>query len=263
MRSLFALLLVAAPTARAQSPFPDSSPAGQQAILERMRAGALAYADRLQDFTCIQTDVRTVDDSGKGHWKPLETQEIEMTYTAHKEHYKVLTINGKPVGQSKGVKPGYFTPGGEFGTSLRLIFTPKFGAQFEWDHGDTANSRSNCVFRYRVPLETTGWVMTANLDTVPMAHRGFVEADCNSGAVTRIHMESDPATSRQHDRDIAIGVKIDVRYGPVDIAGKEFLLPLEADEYATYHTRTTRVQIRFEKYRKYDSSSTVTFGDPK
>jgi hypothetical protein len=254
-----AVLLASAAQAQVSPP----PAAGQQAIVDRMRASALAYADRLQDFTCMQTNVRTVDDSGKGHWKPLETQEIEMTYSAHKEHYKVVTINGKPVGLGKGVKPGYFTPGGEFGTSLRLIFTPKFNAQFEWDREEAANGRRTCVFRYRVPLETTGWVMTANLDTVRMAHRGFVEADCDSGAVMRIHMESDPATSRQHGRDIAIGVKTDVRYGPVDIAGKEFLLPLEADEFAVFHTRTTRVQIKFEKYRKYESNSTVTFGDPK
>lgn len=259
----FAMLaLCAAPAALAQIPSPSA--AERQTILDRIRAAALSFADRLQDFTCTQLNVRTVDRAGTGkHYKPLDTQEIELTYAAHKEHYRVLQMNGKPVGAGRGVKPGYFTAGGEFGSSFRKIFDPKAKAQFDWDHETESGGRRTCVFRYRVPLETTTMVMHADLDDVPMAHHGLVEADCDSGDVTRIRIESEPASLRRNGRDVAVGATIDVRYGPVAIAGREFWLPREADETALFYTSVTRVQIGFQQYRKYDSSSTVVFGDPK
>src|SRR5580700_8473604 len=96
--------------------------AGQMAMIARMRDAAINYADRLQDFLCTQLTTRSVDTSGSGkHWKVLETQELELGYIAHKEHYRLLKVNGKTTNLEKRVKKGYFIPGGEFGTSLRKI----------------------------------------------------------------------------------------------------------------------------------------------
>ncbi len=223
-------------------------------MISRMRSAALSYGSRLQDFICIQLTARSADKTGTGkRWKPLETQELELSYVAHKEHYKLLKVNGSSIIRDGSIKQGYFIPSGEFGTRLQQIFDPKANAQFEWDHG--------CEFRYRVPAAASTVVMQANLNRVQLGHRGLVTADCETGAVTRIQMKSDPASVKESGRELALGWQIDVRYGPVKIGSNEFLLPQEAVEIARFGKTLTKAEIQFQQYRKYDSSSIITFGE--
>jgi hypothetical protein len=255
------VLTLSLPAAWAQFPAPDA--AEQQAIVSRMRAAALNYADQLQDFICIQLTSRSADDSGTGkHYKPLETQELELAYISHREHTRLLKVNGKTTNLAKRIKQGYFVSGGEFGSKLQQIFDPKASAEFAWDHEERSAGQRSCVFRYNVPQATTTLALQVNLQTVKLGHHGFVHADCDTGAVTQFQMDSDVPTIKEHGHDIKIGTQLNVRYGPVTIGSKEFLLPQEAVSIARYHTRLTKAEIHFQQYRKYDSSSTVTFDTP-
>ncbi len=255
------LMLAAALRAYGQAPEPDA--AAQTAIVSRIRDAALAYSDQLQDFICSQTTTRSADPSGTGkHWKPLETRELELAYVAHKEKYRLLSVNGQTDKLEKRIKKGYFIPGGEFGSSLRKIFGPKAAAEFTWDHVESSDGPRVCVLRYRVPQSTTTLVMQADADTVPLAHGGMVRADCDTGAVMYFHIESEPASIRRHGLAVAVGVRMDVRYSWVKIGEKEFLLPASAEEVAIFGKGWTKAEIKFDRYRKYDSSSTITFGEP-
>jgi hypothetical protein len=234
----------------------------QKALIDQMREAAVNYADRLQDFLCTQFTTRSEDSSGFGkHWKVLETQELELGYIAHKEHYRLVKVNGKTTDPDRRIKKGYFRPGGEFGTSLQRIFNPKAAAEFEWDHEESSAGKRSCVFRYHVPLETSTLVMTADLDQVKMAHHGLVTADCDTGAVTRIQIETAPASVIRHGEHVAIGLQLDVAYGLTAIGSKEFLLPQQAIEIVPFGKSRTKAEIRFENYRKYDSDSNITFDD--
>jgi hypothetical protein len=234
--------------------------AEQKAMIARMRDAAVNYADRLQDFLCTQLTTRSVDTSGSGkRWKVLETRELELGYVAHKEHYRLLKVNGKTTDMEKRVKKGYFIPGGEFGSSLRKIFDPQAAAQFAWDHEESIAGKRSCVFRYRVPVATTTMVINADADHVKMAHHGFVSADCDTGTVTRIQIETEPASVTRHGQQVAIGMQLDVRYGPTMIASKEFLLPQQAVEIAPFGKTLTKAKIEFQQYRKYESNSSITF----
>jgi hypothetical protein len=247
-----------------EAPGQVSAPDGaeQKAIIARMRDAAVNYADRLQDFLCTQLTTRSADQSGSGkHWKVLETQELELGYIAHKEHYRLLKVNGKTTDLEKRVKKGYFIPGGEFGSSLQTIFATKAAAEFEWEREESIAGKRSCVFRYRVPVATTTLVITADADHVKLAHRGFVSADCDTGMVTRIQIETEPASVIRHGREVAIGMDLDVRYGPVTIASKEFWLPQQAVEMAPYGKSLTKAEIEFKQYRKYESNSNITFDD--
>ena len=118
----------------------------------------------------------------------------------------------------------------------------------------------------RVPfgsVATTTMIMTVNTDKAPLGHGGTVEADCETGAVTRIQLASDAASVKMRGHDIAVGERLEVRYGPVTIGGKEFFVPLGAEEVAVFDRGLTKVEIEYGGYRKYDSKSTVTFGDGK
>lgn len=247
---------------RAQGASAQSGPAEQQAMIARMRGAALNYADSLQDFLCTQTTARSVDHSGTGkHWKLLETQELELGYIGHKEHYRLVKVNGKTTALETRVKRGYWRPGGEFGSSLRFIFEPQAAAEFVWDHEETSAGKRACVFRYRVPLATTTYQIRADLDRVKIGHHGFVTSDCDTGAVTRIQIETEPASVKRHGNDIAIGMQLDLRYTPVRIGSNEFLLPEQALEIAPFGKTLTKAELRFDQYRKYDSSSNITFDD--
>lgn len=236
------------------------APSDPAAFIARMREAAITYSDRLQDFLCTQSMKRSTDNgSSSKHWKVLETQELELGYIAHKEHYRLLKVNGKTTDLEKRIHKGYFRPSGEFGTSLTRIFDPKAAAEFEWDHEENNDGVHSCVFRYRVPLATSTLIMASEEDRVKMAHHGFVSADCEAGAITRIQIETEPASVVRDWRDLAIGVQIDVSYRPTTIADKEFLLPQRAIETARFGNTLTKVEIEFTQYRKYDSSSNITF----
>lgn len=238
--------------------------AQQQAVVAKMRDAALNYADRLQDFLCVESLVRTVDSSGSGKkWKLLESREVEVGYIGHKEHYRLLSVNGKAADAEKRIKRGYWNPGGQFGTALLLIFAPKAAAEFEWDHEETSDGKQSCVFRYKVPLATTTYGVQADLDHVKLGHHGYVTADCETGAVRRIQIETEPGSVKRHGQSLAVGMQMDVRYGPVRIGANEFLLPERSVEIAPFGKTLTKVEIQFGQYRKYDSNSKITFDDGK
>jgi hypothetical protein len=243
--------------------FASQAPADHDAVIARTREAALAYGDRLQDFLCVQTTDRSVDAAGTGkHWKHLETREVEVAYVAHQEKSRLLSVKGKSMNPEKGIKKGYFTPGGEFGRSLEKIFDPKARATFTWDHEEMQDGRPVCVFRYEVPRASTTMGMTADLDKVFLAHHGVVYADCGSGSVLRFQIAAEPGILRRNGKDIAIGVDLEVRYAPATIGEKEFLMPASADEVVTFGSTKTRAEITFGRYRKYEASSTIRFEDP-
>jgi len=244
--------------AAGQVPAPDAS--AQKATVSRIREAALTYGDRLQNFTCVEVTARSIGPSATGpRWKPLETQELELSYVDHREHYRLLKVNGETTDLQKRIKPGYFKGYGQFGSALQNIFDPKAKAEFEWDHAEAASGGGTCVLRYRVPEPSSTIVITADLDQVRVGHHGMVWADCESGAVTRFLTDTDPAEVRRVGRRVPIGYRLEVRYGPATIASQEFLLPQSAVQTALFYKTWTKAEIQFQQYRKYDANSTIKF----
>jgi hypothetical protein len=240
-------------------------PAGRQAIVARMQQAALAYLDGLQNFTCTQLLTRSAGNSPNGpHWKLLDTQEAELDYVNHTEHYTLLKVNGQTEDAAKRIKQGpYITPNGEFGAMLEKIFTPKAQAQFEWDHDESAGATRTCVFRYNVPLATTTEVIQADLDRVRVGHHGMVWADCDTGAVTRFRLETDLGEVMRSGRHVPLGFRLEVHYAPVTIGSQQFLLPEKVEEAALFYKTWTKVEIQFQQYRKYDANSVIKFDQGK
>ena len=123
-------------------------------------------------------------------------------------------MNGKATDPEKRVRHGYWKPGGEFGTSLGWIFDPKAEVQFVWDREESSAGVRSCVFRYRVPATTSTYTIQADADHVTMALHGSVTADWDTGAVTHVVMETEPASVKRGTMDVAIGMQLDLRYGP-------------------------------------------------
>jgi hypothetical protein len=136
----------------------------------------------------------SMDQPGSGkHWKVLETQELELGYIADQEHYRLLKVNGKTTDLENRVKKGYFTPGGEFGSSLADDLHPEGRGGIRV--GSRGVVRGRAIVRIPLPRpgETSALAFTADADHVNMAHHGLASADCDTGMVTRIRTETEPA----------------------------------------------------------------------
>jgi len=246
-----------------QIPAPDANE--RKAIVFRMQEAALAYAGRLQNFTCTQFLTRSAGNSPGGpHWKRLDTQESVIEYVNRKEHSEIVKVNGETIDPAKRIERGpYFTPGGEFGSMLQKIFDRQAQAEFEWDHDEASSCLRTYVFRYNVRQATSTDVIQADADRVQLGHHGMVWADCFTGAVMRFRIETDIGEIARSGRRVAIGSRLEVRYAPVTIGTQEFLLPQTAVETSLFYKTWTKLDIRFEQYRKYDANSVIEFGEDK
>jgi hypothetical protein len=254
----FSIACAVAQPPRANSSAP--TPAAQRTLIARMREAALNYGDRLQDFTCTQLTERFTDNESNGkHWKHIDNLEHQVDFVSHRERYRLQKVNGKTTDLGRRLKKGYFQPGGEFGSRLRKIFEPDQDAEFLWDRDEQIGGRRACVFRYRIPEATSTMAMQVDLESVTLGHHGFVHADCETGTVLRIEMETDRAWVHLGGRRSEIGAQVDLRYGTVTISGKEFLVPLEAVEIARFDRSLTKADIKFKNYRKYDADSSIKF----
>jgi hypothetical protein len=223
----------------------------KSAILDRVRQYAASCIEKLQDFTCLQITVRSADTSGTGrHWKVLETQEQELSYIAHKESYRLLSVDGDSINPQKKLKHRYTSMSGEFGSSLRAIFDPVHHAEFNWDHSD-ANS---CVFHYHVPLESSAFTWAVLGKRLKLGYSGLVDTDCGTGAVKRLQLKTDPSAND-------VEFQSDVHYGLITIGGREFILPVSALDISRVRKTLTKAVLTFDRFRKYDSNSSIKFED--
>jgi hypothetical protein len=185
-----------------------------------MKDTAVNYADRLQDFLCIQRIKRSKEDSGPfKRWQVLDTQEREVGYISHQEHYRLLSVDGKPPGAAK-IKPGYFLPSGEFGTALGYIFEPNRRAV---RMGSCRAGRRAAVVRVPVSrLSLRIHHRHVHGEQTHLGHHGIIYADCKSAMPTRMHIESEPASVRRGIFKVALGWNIDVRYAMTQLARGSF-----------------------------------------
>ncbi len=250
MRLLAGLLPLLALSQHAP-PSDQSAPA----ILERIGRTAISYTEQLQDFTCRQTTVRTAaKTSSPGKWKPVDTQENELNFVGHKEHYRLLKVNGSADHPETRVSKNYTRTSGEFGSLMRSVFRPESRAKFEWRSRDG----NVCAFNYEILVANSTMAMTNGKKRIPLAFGGTVYANCETGKITRINAVSRDTAGEE-------GLSADVYYGPTKIGDREFFLPTRAENTSRHGSTITKAEIKFSNYRKYDASTTLKFDevDPK
>ncbi len=223
----------------------------QVAILTRIHEVALSYTERLQDFTCTQNTVRSgAKTSNPNKWKQVDTQESELNFVSHKEHYRLLKVNGSADRPQARIAKGYTRTSGEFGTLMRSVFRPESKARFEW----RSRADNVCAFNYEILVENSTMTITTGTKRIPLAFGGTVYANCDTGKITRIN-----AVSRGVRPDEALSADVD--YGPTKIGDREFFLPIRAVSTSRHGNTVTKAEIKFTNYRKYDAASTLKFDE--
>ncbi len=252
-------------------------------FMEAARQNAIRYLQELPDFICTQTTrryLRTRQRPGRSGFMPggrwtLEDQIVEeLTYFDHKESYKLLKVDRRtgafmrPAG-----RPGSSSTG-EFASLLASLFNPASRAAFEMEKVEKIKGRKVVRATYKVEQANSDRELKFLLEgdlmrSMKVAYRGRCWLDVATTQVVRVELESVDIPS---DFPIARSSTA-LEYGLVDIAGREFWLPVRAESrLATSSSRDlpeherlreSRNVIEFRDYHKFGSGVRIQYPPPR
>jgi hypothetical protein len=228
-------------------------------VISKAREVAYSYLDGLPNFYCQQMTTRYQSDDPKAGWKALDIVTADVTYEDGRESYKNIKIGGRTVNRAMEDIEGTRSTG-EFATVLVDLLSPATGATFKRDGQEAIRGRSAYVYKFEVPRERSHWRIEAPSQLYYPAFRGSVWIDKETSRVLRIEQES---------RGMPVLFPFDTVETATDYdfvrlsANEQFLLPTESEVLNCQRGTSTcaRNKIEFRNYRKFDASSTITFGD--
>ena len=243
------------PTASARPPEREANE-----LLDRTRTATLAAANAMPDFLVKQLIKRSVAYGTTNNWMPQDNLTIAVGYRANSgEQYKVLAINGMPLGQdvpesrnySKYVDGGASSSGVEYISALADLFRPESRAEFKLADTDLIRARRTLVYEYEIKKPFSTLTLTAGDTSTTAGSRGRVWIDRETNRVLRFEQI---ATEIQGDFPITAASTV-VDYDWVMIGENKYLLPISSEVLLTNVTPQKTVQsrneIRFRGYRKF------------
>jgi hypothetical protein len=238
---------------------PDSDEQGR--IIAEAREYVLNYTKSLPNFICVQVTRRDVDRAGTGSsWYHLDTITAKLSYNGRHEDYEVIMKNDQPVTNVKLEQLGGTVSAGEFGSMMSEIFEPDSQAHFSWDHWATLRGRRSYVFAYDIEQEYSKYhikEVETNKEIVA-AYRGLVYIDRDNETVTKITLNpyDIPSDFPIHDAHESLD------YDLQTIGDVKYMLPLKAVLTSKLARFSTRNEIEFRLYRKFETGSTIKFDTP-
>ena len=229
-------------------------------LLARTRTATLGAAAAMPDFIVKQLITRSYAFGTTSNWIPQDNLTIAVAYRANAgEQYKVLAVNGMPLGQeaketrdySKEVG-GATSSGVEYISAVADVFKPESQADFKLADTDLINGRRTLVFEYAVEKPLSNLTLRAGEDaTASVGSRGRVWIDRETNRVLRFEQI---ATEIPGNFPItAASTMID--YDWVTINDNKYLLPTHSEILITNTSgsmsRQSRNEIRFRSYQKF------------
>lgn len=248
----------------------DCSPnaAEQTKILDGLTENARTYAQALPNFLATRVTRRFLDSSGGSHrWQMVDTIEESLTYFQHKETYRTISVNGKPA--APGLQRGLST-GGEFGSVLEDIFSPRTLADFKWRRCQSVHGVPMYVFEYRetkaksiigfsmaqqTPRTNSMSERDLNQQTrTAVPYHGLIYVDRRTQKAMRLTIVSEmPKKFPMRNAERTID------YGWTLVAGGEYLLPQKVDVRASLDSTLMHNATEFLLYRKFEAESVLKF----
>jgi hypothetical protein len=236
-------------------------------LLARTSVATLAAAAAMPDFIVKQLIKRTAAYGSTNNWIPLDNLSIAVSYRANVgEEYKVLAINGVPMGQevkesrdySKYVGPGASSSGVEYISSLADLFKQESRSTFKPVDTDLLQTRRTIVYEYEMKLPYSHLTLTTSkTSSANVGSRGRIWIDRETNRVLRFEQI---ATEIPADFPItATALLID--YDWVTIGENKFVLPIRSEVLITAVNKgqvvQTRNEIRFRGYQKFGAELKV------
>jgi hypothetical protein len=231
-----------------------------EALLERTRTATLGAAAAMPDFIVKQLIKRSYAFGTTSNWIPQDNLTIAVAYRANLgEQYKVLAVNGMPLGQeakesrdySKEVG-GATSSGVEYISAVADVFKPESRADFKLADTDLINGRRTLVFEYAVEKPLSSLTLRAGeTATANVGSRGRVWIDRETNRVLRFEQI---ATEIPGNFPITAASTV-IDYDWVTINENKYLLPTHSEILITNTSgsmsRQSRNEIRFRGYQKF------------
>jgi VWFA-related protein len=234
----------------------------QKKLIEVARNRALRYAEGLPDFMALQTTRRLEDPTGREEWRQKDEYSEMVTWQNGHEQYSYVggrNRNRTAKDDAKNNRNVFVSSGGEFGSLLRIIFTPESNAEFRWLRDETEGNRATQVFAYRVEEKNSQYTVSyihKQFRSVKPAYSGTVTIDAATGEVVWL----EAIFSELPDDFEFQGLHLDVHYNAATVAGREYLLPSSATLTMRAGKRhLVRNEIQFSGYRRFETESQIRY----
>jgi hypothetical protein len=241
-------------------PIPPPSSIRQEEIRQSMTDYALNYTKNLPNFFCVEVTRQYVDPNGGESYRNAGRILARVSYHEGQEHYGVYSVNSKLVDETsmEAVKTGGAT--GEFYSLMKSIFQPESQTEWGWDHWATLRGRRMAVFNYLVDSAHSSYYIHYGADKdddqrIVTAYRGLIYADPNTGEIARIKFE---AVDIPRSFPVKETSEI-LDYDLVDISGQQFVVPLAAKLFMKAGRESSKNEIEFRNYRKFEAGSTIKY----
>lgn len=235
-------------------------------LLNQTRVVTLAAAEAMPDFIVKQLIKRTIAFGTTNNWIPQDTLTIAVGYRANVgEEYKILTVNGLPLGQevkegkdySKYVG-GASSSGVEYISALADIFKPESQTTFKPVDTDLLQTRRTVVYEYQVKKPYSKLTLTVERTrSAEVGSRGRVWIDRETNRVLRFEQI---ATEIPSDFPITAASSL-IDYDWVTIGERKYVLPTRSEILITTVNKNQIVQsrneIRFRGYQKFGAELKV------
>ena len=248
----------------AASALPPSSEANE--LLDRARVATLAAAEAMPDFIVKQLIRRSVAYGRTNNWLAQDNLAIAVSYRANVgEEYKILSVNGMPMGpevkESKDYSKyvgGASSSGVEYISALADLFKPDSQTTFKAVDTDLLREHRTVVFEYEVKLPNSKLTLTADRTrSADVGSRGRMWIDRENNRILRFEQI---ATEIPSDFPITAASSL-IDYDWVIIGENKFVLPVRSEILLTTVNKgqllQSRNEIRFRGYQKFGAELKV------
>ncbi len=223
-------------------------------FIEKTRELAFTFSDTLPDYICDQKILRYAAKTRPPEWKLKDRLSTEVLFVDGRESYQNTKRNGKKM--KKDPKDTGQWSSGEFGSIMQDVFATNTNAKFVYERDADIGGVKAKVYTYRVAKVSSHWDVRFGGSQIFPSYKGSVWIDRETQRVMRIEM-----IALRLPEDYPVNaVEMTVDYGPVEIAGKEYLLVTRAENLScqNYSLRCSRNEIEFRNYRKFTTETSVS-----
>ena len=237
-----------------------------QDLLERTRTATLAAAAAMPDFIVKQLIKRSRAYGTTNNWIPQDNLTIAVGYRANAgEEYKVLAVNGMPLGKearqtrdySKDVAPGATSSGVEYISAVADVFKAASKTDFKVSDTDLIQGRRTLVFEYKIDQPDSKLTLRSGDANATVGSRGRIWIDRETNRVLRFEQI---ATEIPGNFPITAASTV-IDYDWVTISENKYLLPTHSQILMTTTNRSMSIQsrneIRFRSYQKFGAELKV------
>jgi hypothetical protein len=255
--------------------------AEQQEMLQAVENFATVTLKHLPDFMATRkttsfedVPILTEDLSVQSGMHPIGSSVREVAYRNGLEFASEAAAAAEQASHA-AQRPG-LSSSGEFGPVLATIMADSAAGKITWSHWEQTSTGPVAVFRFDVPDHSAHYMIDFCCSRNPVTrsmesyhgspgYRGAITVDRSTGAVIRLTLEADLDTL---DPTEHFGLL--VRYGKVEIGGKNLICPLESAVVVRAvipaRKRSWNVihlnEVSFTNYRRFGSTAQIVPNAP-